>query len=99
MLEGLLSAGLSLESIGERVGRHPSTVAYWLDHHGLEAVNRERHAPRRTKRLEINAKGVSLSIDTLRMEARKCVLLCSNCHAEVEDGLVSAPGIVAAAGT
>jgi transposase len=38
------------------------------------------------KRLEINARGVALSLDTLRAEARKCVLLCSNCHAEVEGG-------------
>ena len=43
------------------------------------------------KRLEINAKGVSLSLQTLRAEAQKCVLLCSNCHAEVEDGAVSLP--------
>lgn len=38
------------------------------------------------KRIEINAKGVALALDKLRVEARKCVLLCSNCHAEVEDG-------------
>jgi len=49
------------------------------------------------KRLEINAKGVSLSIDTLRAEARKCILLCSNCHAEVEDGIAAVPAPLAAA--
>ena len=38
------------------------------------------------KRLELNARGVALPLDTLRAEARKCVLLCSNCHAEVEEG-------------
>jgi transposase-like protein len=43
------------------------------------------------KRHEINAKGVAIAIDKLRAEARKCVLLCSNCHAEVEDGMVSIP--------
>ncbi len=40
------------------------------------------------KRIEINARGQALSLDTLRAEVRKCVLLCSNCHAEVEDGMV-----------
>jgi transposase len=43
------------------------------------------------KRLEINAKGVALALDTLRAEARSCVLPCSNCHAEVEDGTASIP--------
>jgi hypothetical protein len=43
------------------------------------------------KRIEINAKGVAVSLEKLRVEARKCVLLCSNCHAEVEDGMVSVP--------
>jgi transposase len=41
------------------------------------------------KRHEINAKGVAIALDKLRVEARKCVLLCSNCHAEVEDGMAS----------
>jgi hypothetical protein len=28
------------------------------------------------------------SIGRLRAEVRKCILLCSNCHAEVEAGMV-----------
>jgi hypothetical protein len=44
------------------------------------------HLDASQKRLEINARGQALSLETLRAEARKCVLLCSNCHAEVEDG-------------
>jgi hypothetical protein len=31
------------------------------------------------------------SIDKLRAEVRKCMLLCSNCHAEVEAGFVQLP--------
>jgi len=46
------------------------------------------------KRHEINAKGVAIALDKLRVEARKCVLLCSNCHAEVEDGMASIPSDV-----
>jgi transposase len=46
------------------------------------------------KRHEINAKGVAVALDKLRAEARKCVLLCSNCHAEVEDGMAFIPGDV-----
>jgi hypothetical protein len=35
--------------------------------------------------------GVTRSLAAAREEARKCVLLCSNCHAEVEDGIVALP--------
>jgi hypothetical protein len=32
-----------------------------------------------------------MSIDAFREEMRKCVLLCANCHAEVEGGLITVP--------
>lgn len=50
------------------------------------------HVEPSQKRYEMNARGVSLALETLRAEARKCVLLCSNCHAEAEDGIVAVPG-------
>jgi transposase len=46
VLEQMLADGLSLEEIGRLVGRHPSTVGYWVDRHGLTAVNREKHLSR-----------------------------------------------------
>jgi transposase len=39
------------------------------------------------KRLGISAGGLTLSLESLRAEVTKCVLLCSNCHAEVEAGV------------
>jgi hypothetical protein len=33
--------------------------------------------------------GMARSIDRLRAEVSKCILLCSNCHAEVESGISS----------
>lgn len=42
----MLAEGCSLEEIGRRVGRHPSTVSYWLNHHGLRAVGSDRHSGR-----------------------------------------------------
>jgi hypothetical protein len=33
------------------------------------------------------------SIARLRAEASKCILLCSNCHAEVESGFSSISGV------
>ncbi len=214
-----VSEGLSLEQIGRLVDRHPSTVAYWLEKHGLSAAGHEKHAARggipledleafveanmsiaqiaeavdrskatvrhwliryglktrtgwaskaakhsglatavmhcahhgdtefcldgrgyyrckrcrsaavarrrrtvkatlvqeaggaccicgydRTmralhfhhlepsqKRHEMNARGVAIALAKLRLEAQKCVLLCSNCHAEVEDGMAVVP--------
>ena len=43
-LELLLRQGLSVEKIGKRFGKDPSTVSYWMAKYGLEAVNREKHA-------------------------------------------------------
>ena len=43
------------------------------------------------KRHELNAKGVAMALEKLRAEACKCVLLCANCHAEVEAGLITLP--------
>jgi hypothetical protein len=51
------------------------------------------HVDRANKRLEISQSG-ALSLATLRAEARKCVLVCSNCHAEVEAGVTQLPGTV-----
>lgn len=38
------------------------------------------------KRYGISSRGLTLAFDRLREDARKCVLLCANCHAEVEGG-------------
>jgi len=45
-LEAWLAEGLSLEAMGERAARAPSTISYWLRKHGLRAANSERHAAR-----------------------------------------------------
>jgi len=44
------------------------------------------HLDPRTKSFEIAGRGLTRSLDRLRAEAAKCVLLCANCHAEVESG-------------
>ena len=54
------------------------------------------HLDPRSKRLHISQDGVTLSLETIRREVRKCVLLCSNCHAEVEGGIASVPDTVSA---
>jgi hypothetical protein len=49
------------------------------------------HLDPQEKRLQMSANGVTLSLDALRAEVLKCVLLCSNCHAEVEGGVLVLP--------
>ncbi len=43
-LEGYLAEGLSLNQIGRRLGKDPSTVGYWIKKHGLRAVHKEKYA-------------------------------------------------------
>jgi len=49
------------------------------------------HREPKAKAFGLSAHHVTRSIETLRGEAAKCVLLCANCHAEVEAGLRSLP--------
>ena len=49
------------------------------------------HLDPTTKERGLADKGRAIAIERLRAEARKCVVLCHNCHAEVEAGLVEVP--------
>jgi hypothetical protein len=50
-LEAQLAAGRSIESIAKEVGKHPSTVSYWLKKHGLTSHYAELHGPHRHRHL------------------------------------------------
>jgi hypothetical protein len=45
------------------------------------------HVNPEEKSFGLSSRGLSHGIERAREEARKCVLLCGNCHAEVEAGL------------
>jgi hypothetical protein len=47
------------------------------------------HVDPAAKRFGVAFRGVTRSLDAAREEASKCVLLCANCHAEVEAGVRS----------
>jgi transposase-like protein len=49
------------------------------------------HRDPTAKRFGLSNRGLVMSMDVLREEARKCVLLCANCHMEVEAGLRPLP--------
>jgi hypothetical protein len=54
------------------------------------------HLEPAAKSFGLGWRGVTRSISAARGEAAKCVLLCANCHAEVEAGITSIPDATAA---
>jgi len=44
------------------------------------------HRDPATKEFSISEYGVCRSWERMLAEAKKCVLVCSNCHAEIEEG-------------
>jgi transposase-like protein len=49
------------------------------------------HVDPTTKAFQLGGRGLTRSLAALRREARKCVLLCANCHAMVEAGVATLP--------
>lgn len=49
------------------------------------------HLDRKVKSFAIGGKGITRSWKLLKIEAKKCILLCANCHAEVEGRIVKIP--------
>jgi transposase-like protein len=49
------------------------------------------HLDPASKVFQISGRGVTRSFAAAQEEAKKCVLLCANCHAEVERGLADVP--------
>jgi transposase len=47
------------------------------------------HVDPAKKSFNLAARGMTRSLDRAREEAAKCVLLCANCHAEVEGGIAT----------
>jgi Helix-turn-helix domain len=43
------------------------------------------------KAFGVARRGITRSIEKVREEVRKCILICSNCHAEVEAGVKAVP--------
>jgi transposase len=71
-LERYVSEGLSLEQMGGRLGKHPTTVAYWLKKHGLRATHSDRYAPKgglpRASLEPLVAEGMTLEQMAKRLE-------------------------------
>jgi len=58
--------------------RHPAALQF----HHLDPTS---------KSFGLGVRGITRSLDKLREEAKKCVLLCANCHALVEVGAEMVP--------
>ena len=59
------------------------------------AVLQFHHRDPAAKRFALSDAGLARSLARARAEARKCLLLCANCHVEMEAGLISIPYDVA----
>ncbi|HEX7293038.1 MAG TPA: HNH endonuclease signature motif containing protein [Solirubrobacterales bacterium] len=60
---------------------------------GHPAALQFHHLDREAKEFHIAQRGHSRSIKRVRAEATKCVLLCANCHAQVEAGAKELPAM------
>jgi transposase len=69
-LKEQLSAGRSIESIAREVDRHASTVAYWVQKHGLVSSHAERHAARGGIEREVLEELVAEGLSIRRMADR-----------------------------
>ena len=58
--------------------RHPAALQF-------------HHVDPSTKGFALGASGLTRALEVMRREAAKCLLLCSNCHAEVEVGFAALP--------
>jgi hypothetical protein len=70
------------EAGGARLGCGYDTCVAALQFHHIDPA---------TKEFALSAEGVTRSLARARAEAAKCVLLCANCHAEVEAGVRPIP--------
>ena len=41
------------------------------------------------KEYALSENGICKSLEKMKKEAEKCILVCANCHAEIEHGLIS----------
>lgn len=100
--ERFLVAGLSLREVAHRLDRSLATIRHWMKEEAggkcvlcgysrcLRALE-FHHLDPSAKQFELGYRGCTRSLDALRAEASKCVLLCSNCHAGVEAGITAVP--------
>jgi len=63
-------------------------------YHRLASALQFHHVDPATKAFAVNA-GVGKALETLRSEARKCVLVCATCHVEIEAGVTPCPPLSA----
>jgi hypothetical protein len=94
---------LSLRALQQRGGRRPAPADEAIlvaeaggacaacGFAGYLGALQFHHRDPALKSFELSRQGVTRSLEKLRQEGRKCVLLCANCHAMAEAGLLLVP--------
>mgnify|MGYP001580635679 CR=1 FL=1 len=54
------------------------------------------HLDRKERSFSIGEKGYTRSWEKVRVELDKCVLVCANCHREIEAGVTQPPKVISA---
>ncbi len=52
------------------------------------------HRNPKTKHFGISDKGYTRSWERVKAELDKCILVCANCHREIEAGITQLPGVI-----
>jgi transposase-like protein len=89
-LQEFVDGGMTIREIAAALELSAGTVRYWLRRHGLRTLGRRgRRQGDVATRDQRERRCVVPGHSACRGE--ECVLLCANCHAEVEDGVASLP--------
>ncbi len=95
------TSGLSIPQIASELDLSATAVRQWPTKYGLETQPSRYHAALQfhhvdpaTKEFQIGGRGLTRALADLRREARKCALLCANCHAMVGAGIATLPQAV-----
>jgi hypothetical protein len=86
-LERELAAGRSIEAIAREVRRDPSTVAYWVNKHGLTSQHAPKHAARGGLSFDVLAADVAEGLSARAIAARRGVSYATVRHWLSKHGL------------
>ena len=81
------AVSLRRKAIKQRALNYMGKKCIFCHYNKYEGALEFHHKVAETKKFGISMRGMTRSWDKIESELKKCVLICSNCHAEVHDGI------------